>query len=413
SPLLSAHGPLATAVIRDVSRRERDEAKFRTLVENIPAVTFFAPLDETAPELYVSPQIEALLGFSQREWVEDPVLWYRQLHPEDRPRWNGQFAPTCAAGTPFRDVYRFVAKDGRVVWVHGSANLVRDDEGRPLFLQGVAFDVTSIKQAEETLREEAHLAVLRAEISAAVTRSDPLPETLARCAAALAEHLGASGVGVWTCADGADRFELTARAGALGGVTEAAVRQRLGAAPAPPLAAYPLRIGDRRVGALALVMTAAPGAAARQALELLAAELALGIERKWAEEALRQLNADLERRVQERTEELARSMAELREKTDELEQFAYVASHDLREPLRTLVNWPQRLAQQYAGRLDAQADDWLNRIIGGARRMRQLIDDLSQYARVLRRDRAFAPVDCAAVAHEACANLQAALEECG
>src|SRR5258705_5659380 len=103
---------LATSIIRDISPRLRAEAKFRTLVENIPAVTFIAPLDESAPELYVSPQIEQLLGFTQREWLEDPVLWFRQLHPDDRERWNSDFAPTCAAGVPFRSVYRFVAKGG-------------------------------------------------------------------------------------------------------------------------------------------------------------------------------------------------------------------------------------------------------------------------------------------------------------
>ena len=152
SPLVTESGVYATSVIRDISQRKRDEAKFRTLVENIPAVTFIAPLDESVPELYVSPQIEQLLGFSQKEWLEDPVLWYRQLHPDDRTRWNLQFAPTCASGEPFNSVYRFVAKDGRVVWVHGSASVVRDADGLPSFLQGVAFDITSIREAQEALR---------------------------------------------------------------------------------------------------------------------------------------------------------------------------------------------------------------------------------------------------------------------
>ncbi len=148
SPLATPAGLLVTGIIRDLTARDREEAKFRTLVENIPAVTFFAPLDQSRPQLYVSPQIEQLLGFSQKEWLEDPVLWYRQLHPEDRERWNRHFAPTCSSGDPFRSVYRFLAKDGRIVWVHGSANVVRDRDGTPLFLQGVAFDVTSIKEAE-------------------------------------------------------------------------------------------------------------------------------------------------------------------------------------------------------------------------------------------------------------------------
>jgi PAS domain S-box-containing protein len=278
SPLYTDRGPFAIGIIRDITTRKKEEAKFRTLVENIPAVSFFAPLDESTPELYVSPQIEAMLGFSQQEWLSDPVLWFRQLHPEDRERWSKQFAPTCAAGAAFREVYRFVAKDGRVVWVHGAANLVRNEEGQPLFLQGVAFDITEQKrQAEE----------------------------------------------------------------------------------------------------------------------------------------LRQLNAELEQRVAERTLALEQSLHALEEKTGELEQFAYVSSHDLRQPLRSLVNYPQKLLKEYGGQLDQQALDWLQKTIAGAERLRRLIDDLLQYSRVVRRDRVFEPTDCGEVFRTVCANLQADIEQTG
>ncbi len=128
------------------------EARYRTLVEGIPAVTFMAALDEGVNELYVSPQIETLLGFSQKEWLEDPILWYARLHPDDRDRWHDEFARICSTGEPFHSIYRFVARDGRTVWVHGEAKVVRDDDGHPLFLQGVAFDITAIKQAEEELK---------------------------------------------------------------------------------------------------------------------------------------------------------------------------------------------------------------------------------------------------------------------
>src|SRR3954453_6777760 len=117
----------------------------------MPVVTFLAALDGGVNELYVSPQIEALLGFSQKEWLEDPILWFTRLHPDDQARWHLEFARTCATGEPFRSVYRFIARDGRVVWVHGEAKLARDEDGRPLFLQGVAFDISGIKQAEDNL----------------------------------------------------------------------------------------------------------------------------------------------------------------------------------------------------------------------------------------------------------------------
>jgi PAS domain S-box-containing protein len=159
SPLETDQGLLVTSTIRDVTEtRMREgllrkaEARYRSLVEEIPAVTFMAALDEGSNELYVSPQIVDLLGFTQEEWLNDPVLWYRQLHPEDRERWHLEFSRTCATAEPFRSVYRFVARDGRVVWVLGEAKVVRDRDGRPMFLQGVAFDITRMKNAEEELK---------------------------------------------------------------------------------------------------------------------------------------------------------------------------------------------------------------------------------------------------------------------
>jgi PAS domain S-box-containing protein len=127
----------------------RAEAQYRALVEQIPAVTFMAPLDGSTSELYVSPQIEELLGFSAQEWLEDPFLWYRQLHPDDQVRWTESFASTCFSGERFRAEFRFLARDGRVVWVHGEAKLVMDENGVPSFLHGVAFDITERKRAEE------------------------------------------------------------------------------------------------------------------------------------------------------------------------------------------------------------------------------------------------------------------------
>jgi PAS domain S-box-containing protein len=254
------------------------EARYRTLVEQLPVVTFLAALDGGVNELYVSPQIEALLGFSQKEWLEDPILWYTQLHPEDRERWHIEFARTCATGEPFRSEYRFLARDGRVVWVHGEAHLVRDEAGQPLFLQGMAYDIT---------------------------------------------------------------------------------------------------------------------------------------ERKRAEEALRAVNTELERRVRERTAQLEEANAELARSNAELEQFAYVASHDLQEPLRMVGSFTQLLAKRYQGKLDADADDFIGYVVEGAVRMQQLISDLLAYSRVGRSGKEFAATDCSTLLAAVRANLRRAIEESG
>jgi PAS domain S-box-containing protein len=133
-----------------------------------------AAMDGGESELYVSPQIEELLGFSQKEWLNNPILWYTQLHPEDQARWHEEFANTCATGEPSQSIYRFIARDGRVVWVHGEAQMVRDASGMPLFLQGVAFDITGMKEAEEGLR------ALNATLEERVAERTAVAETMTR-----------------------------------------------------------------------------------------------------------------------------------------------------------------------------------------------------------------------------------------
>src|SRR5262249_55215272 len=160
---------------------------------------------------------------------------------EDRQRWHTEFARTCSSGEPFQSVYRFVSRTGATVWVHGEAKLVRDRDNQPLFLQGVAFDVTGIKQVEGELKA---------------------------------------------------------------------------------------------------------------------------------------LNQTLEQRVAARTAVVEQQSRELTRSNMALEQFGYVVAHDLRQPLRTMKSYIQKLAERYQGQLDALADDYVSRAVNAADRMRVLIDDL-------------------------------------
>jgi PAS domain S-box-containing protein len=112
-------------------------------------------------------------------------------------------------------------------------------------------------------------------------------------------------------------------------------------------------------------------------------------------------------------EALALKVQELARSNADLEQFAYVASHDLQEPLRTVASFTQLLQKRYQGKLDRNADEFIAFIVEGATRMMGLINDLLSYSRVGTRGRDFAPTDCAAVFKEAVANLGAAIEESG
>ncbi len=135
------------------------------------------------------------------------------------------------------------------------------------------------------------------------------------------------------------------------------------------------------------------------------------MERKRAEALLTQLNQELEDRVQERTLKLKQANDNLCRSNQELEQFAYVASHDLQEPLRAVNSYAQLFARKYQGHIDAKADKYLNYIMEGATRMQQLINDLLEFSRVGTRGKELSPTDCEVVLSKVLANLKVAIAE--
>jgi diguanylate cyclase (GGDEF)-like protein/PAS domain S-box-containing protein len=133
----------------EVRKLREAESKYRLLVEQIPVVTYVDAVDRNSSTLYMSPQVEEVLGYTPEEWTGDPGLWARLLHPDDRERVLGENGRTNATGEPFREEYRMFHRDGKVVWVQDEAALVTDDAGRPRFWQGVIVDITERKRAEE------------------------------------------------------------------------------------------------------------------------------------------------------------------------------------------------------------------------------------------------------------------------
>ena len=276
------------SLVQDITERKKteaalkeSEARYRSLVEQIPAIIYVEAVDEGETKwdmLYVSPQQEELLGFSTEEWMSDSRLWQRLLHPDDRERVMAEDERTDRTGEPFRIDYRFIARDGRTVWVRDEALLVHDDDGRPLFWQGVMYDITEQKRVEEEIQR---------------------------------------------------------------------------------------------------------------------------------------LNEGLERRVAERTAQLEAYAGRLAASNRELQDFAYVASHDLQEPLRKVLAFGERLRTRSADVLDERGLDYLGRMEDAAGRMQKLVQDLLVLSRVTTRARPFEPVDLKEVVDEVLSDLEARLEETG
>ncbi len=146
----------------DVTDRKRaeealrqSEERFRTLVEQIPAIVYAFRPDEVGSMLYISPQIESMLGFSQAEWMADPKLWRQQLHPDDCEHVLAEHARRRAVAEPFSCEYRLLTRTGRAVWVHDESIPVRGEGGQARFIQGVALDITERKRADARLEEYA------------------------------------------------------------------------------------------------------------------------------------------------------------------------------------------------------------------------------------------------------------------
>jgi PAS domain S-box-containing protein len=142
--------------IAERRRAERDlraaEERYRSLVEEVPAVVYTWQLrrDEGGFSLaYANPQVHRMLGYTPDEWIEGWSSWVEQLHPHDRERVLEAVEHSYWTGEPFEAEYRYLAKDGRVVWVVDRATLLtRTEDGEPFLFQGVMIDVTAQKEAE-------------------------------------------------------------------------------------------------------------------------------------------------------------------------------------------------------------------------------------------------------------------------
>jgi PAS domain S-box-containing protein len=143
---------------RLVVQVERQRRRIEELLANVPGVVWEAFGKPDADQFrvdFVSHHVERLLGYSVKEWLERPDFWLSVVHPDDRERAVRETAAIFEGGGEGKSEYRWVAKNGRVVWVESTSSVVKDDEGKPMGLRGVTMDITARRKAARALRRRA------------------------------------------------------------------------------------------------------------------------------------------------------------------------------------------------------------------------------------------------------------------
>ena len=333
----------AFGTVQDVTERNRTEKeqahlsaqlesqrqRLKNIVSSVPGVVWEAwgePDAATQRIDFVSDYVTIMLGYSVEEWLSKPNFWLSIVHPDDREEAARTSAANFASGGRATTQFRWIAKEGRVVWVEANSVVVKDDEDRPVGLRGVTTDITERKLSEEFHIRRTVNAAMRADVSAAHAQSsDALGSILDNCAKSIVQHLNVAFARIWTLNQDENMLELQASAGMYTHIDGGHARVPVGvfkigliAEEQQPhitndvqndprvsdkewarregmiaFAGYPLIVESRLVGVIAIFAREPLAEDTLDALASVADIIAQGIHRKRAEKALRQSEEQL------------------------------------------------------------------------------------------------------------------------
>jgi PAS domain S-box-containing protein len=385
-------------VTRDISERKRIDEELRQSEERFRA-TFDAAaagMAIVAPDgrfALVNRSLCEIVGYTNEELLA--TTFQKITHPEDLDTDLGLLQHLTAGDIPdYRLEKRYLHKSGHEVWIMLSASVVRDSFGAPLHFVALIEDITPRKRAEDALRRQSELmmAVLDQMSDGVVVANEAGRFLLFNPAAE--KILGAGALNA-SPSEWSDRYHLF-------------LADAVTPFPAERIPLARAILGESIDGVEMFVRE--PGRPEGGAWISVNARPLVDSER------IHRGGVAVFRDITERKkgeQELARRADELARSNAELEHFAYVASHDLQEPLRTVSGFTQLLARRYRGALDEKADQFIDFAVDGCNRMRQLIEDLLEYSRVNTRGRPFLTTDCEAILDRALANLKVTIEETG
>jgi PAS domain S-box-containing protein len=381
--------------LRDITERKLvqealrlSEEKFRSVLDNSLDMIYSLNL-QTRKYDYVSPASKKVLGYDPEELIGGSLdLARATIHPDDIQRLDENFIELLSSkgNTDSRIQYRVKHKELGYRWASDSRSVVYDNGNTPVAVVGSLRDITERKLADEALQQRERDYVILLESthdSMIVVDAETLKVIFGNRRSALMfgfDPVPNAGVGVNLL----DFIHPEDREIAIKGFVED-LHQR-----------------DRRQRYDVRAKT-------KDGREIWVSALATRIEFQGRVAVLLSLKDVTETRRAE--EKLKQTMAELARSNTELERFAYIASHDLQEPLRMVASYTQLLGRRYRGKLDSDADEFIGYAVDGATRMQQLINALLDYSRVGTRAKPLEPTDCEAVFNNAVANLKVAIKE--
>jgi PAS domain S-box-containing protein len=380
-PLRDEAGNLIGGVVvfRDVTERARVK-KERDLLFNL-STDMLCVVGFDGYFRQLNPAWQRTLGWTVEELMSKPCTDF--IHPEDLRSTVDTLTPKPGEG-PFPSENaiafenRYVCKDGSYRWISWNSHLSLDEQ----LIVGVARDVTEQRKAGET----------RAMLAAIVETSDAsiIGETLD--GKILAWNPGAERMYGYTPKEAiGESISMLIPPDCSNEESDTLGRIKTGER-VPPYETARLTKGGKRID---IWLAASPLRDAGGRV--------IGTSR--ISRDITRLK-ETEQEVKRKSEELARSNAEL-------ERFAYIASHDLQEPLRMVTNYTQLLARRYAGKLDQEADEFIAYAVDGSNRMRGLINDILTYSRIGTRGKPFEPTSVQTVLDDAIGNLEHAIKESG
>ena len=152
-PIVISNAIAQNRYVREQAALREAEIKYQSLVEQIPAVVFLDKADESEATFYMSPRIKELTGYTPDEWYAIPDIWFKSIHPADQERINKAYEKSHENGIAFSEEYRFIRRDGRMIWIKEDTNLIRDGNRNPLYWQGILLDITQEKESQASIRE--------------------------------------------------------------------------------------------------------------------------------------------------------------------------------------------------------------------------------------------------------------------